>query len=1216
VSSRDFPGPSWPDRSTPDDGLPEYRPADAGAYDPRSGGSDPDPYGRSRSAPSRHSEPRNSEPRNSEPRHGEPRQSEPRHGRPRYENGYQPAEGRGGPGNGQGGAPGYGDNGRRYPGDGPGQRVNPGDGYGRRAGNGYSDSGYSDSGYQGSGRPAPRPGGYRPDAPRPDAPRPDAPRPDGYRPDGYRPNSYDPNGYDPGRAGSAGRPGYDGGSGYGRSNGRGPAPGRGPVPDRGPVPGRGPVNGGYVPEPGAAPALDDSGAWFRPTRRKDTGGFRAWKETTGSFRAWRETGGFRAQGRRSARPGYYTPDDDLTGLGRGPVAYAPGSRNGFVGPDAPARPDRGPAHRPGRVSPRGPVEPDDDPQSPVRRFLLRIWRGSWWRRWTIKKAALLLGALAAGMALVLIAAFFVTLNSTKVPLTALSAPLNQSSLVYFSNGKVVGCFCSADRTVLTETQIRQTNMKPLVAAVVAAEDRNFFTEGGVSVTGIMRAAKADLTGNSLEGASTITEQFVKTYYDPSGLGNLTVSEKLKEIFVSIKLARVEPKWWILTHYLNAISLGHGANGVQAAAQTYFGRNAWQLTDAQAAMIAALIQSPYGYEATDPTYIPPGLPNSLLDRWIYVLTNMVRDNAITQQQFNALVPDPADPSSDLKNFPKVTIHSPDSGWPGYRGYIMQLVADELNAYYGEPASLTALGGLGLQIHTTINQKLMNELYSAVNQEKQEMADLGQPMPSYVNISAVLEKPGTGDILAFYGGPGYGIKHCSYFHCEDNTILDAEPVGSSFKPYVLATAVSQGMNAQNSVMDSHSPLCIPPDWNTADQLQLAQQTANCTGEGYWQFNESTENYKQNLTPWQATAVSNDPAYEDLIHRTTVQSVINMAQSLGVSQADVTGLNDLFGNTCPQVTHNHCFSGSVTAALGEGNLSAVDQANTFSDFVSGGWSVTPHVIGSIVQSDGAPIPLKVVKTRPLSAADAGDVDYALSYDTSAIPGVGDGTGVPNAVWNRPMIAKTGTLGNGDSSGEAWFVGAIPQYSMSVGMFVTKPNGNPPQILDVLPTIGGWTGGYGGAWPATIWHTFMSENFNNLAVEPLPAQNYAGFSKWIMALPPKKAKKTCEQPGQGHHHNWPFGQGKGNAQCGPNPHPHPTGSPSPNPTPSGSPSPTPSGSPSPTPSGSPTPSHSPFSPFPGQGLPQAPDPASDMADLTVVATLPPELPRLTAWAATSGLA
>ncbi|HUC56476.1 MAG TPA: penicillin-binding transpeptidase domain-containing protein, partial [Streptosporangiaceae bacterium] len=528
-----------------------------------------------------------------------------------------------------------------------------------------------------------------------------------------------------------------------------------------------------------------------------------------------------------------------------------------------------------------------------------------------------------------------------------------------------------------------------------------------------------------------------------------------------------------------------------------------------------------------------------------------------------------------------------------------------------------------------QGLMNKLYSAVAQNKALMAEDGDPLPKYVNVSSVLEQPKTGDILAFYGGPGYGKKHCTAIHCQDNTILAAEPVGSSFKPYVLATAVSQGMNVQTSVMNSHSPLCIPPDWNKTLQLQIAKQTTNCYQEGYWLFSEGGENEPVNLNPTQATALSNDPAYEDLIHRTTIQSVINMAQTMGVSSADVAGLNAQFGNGC-QHKYPKCTPGAVIMALGSGSLTAVDQANTFAGFVSDGISATPHVISYYVNPQGLRTPAHVIISRALQPEVAADVDYALSFDTSSINGLGTGTGYPNAVWNRPFIGKTGTLGTGSYASQAWFIGAIPQYSLSVGMFTDRPNGKTPEVLDGLPTIGGWTGGYGGAWPAHIWHTFMSENFNNLPVEQLPTPGFTGdnppFSKWIMALPVKK-KKSCKQkqqpPGFGHHHHHGFfvtdaSSGKNCQNPKPGPSQSPTASPSPSsPSPTSSPTPSSPITPSPTPStANPSPSASGGPPLPGdQRSPRKPSSALTTSGVVVQATVPEQLARRAGWVALTSL-
>jgi membrane peptidoglycan carboxypeptidase len=967
----------------------------------------------------------------------------------------------------------------------------------------------------------------------------------------------------------------------------------------------------------------------------------------GSHRAGSRVGAGRARGRdRYGTAGY---DRLRSGLGANPDGYG-ASQYGY-GPDGygPGQDGDGPwRDRLGRgvdtitgrvraFRDRRGTRQYTPRQRPPGNWAQRQWRASWWRRWTLKKAALVAGGLVACMILTVVGGFFYAYSTVALPLAALTKPPIQSSVVYFSgrNGQQVGCFCIQNRRNLDWAHISKDPY--LKDAFFAAEDRNFMTEPGISFTGTVRALLVDLTGGGTQGGSTITEQFIKSYLDPAGVG-LTPKEKIKEIILAIKLNSKESKEWILTSYLNVINLGNGAYGVEAAAETYWGIHAWQVSPAQAAMLAAMVQEPSGFNPQHPSQNVSGLNYSLLDRWIYVLGNMVRDGAISQQQFNALVPVPSPTTQagiqeDLKHFP--TVHIKGLTWTGYRGYIMTIVQAELSAYYG--INQTMLNQNGYQIHTTINLHLMNELYAAIHQDKvlmrqyaaQQGGKIGfQP---WMRLGAVLEQPGTGAIRAFYAGPGFGVKHCNQVSCQQNMILDSQQVGSSFKPYVLTTAISQGMNAKTSILNSHDIMCIPPaDW---PGLQPGQQgyiyqhmkskwsLANCnTHIGFYKLNQPGEINHPLAVPY-ATAYSSNPAFEDLIHRTGVFPVLNMAAKLGVSPGSVHYLKSLFGPGAPQ-------AGSVQTALGQGPLTPVDQANTFATLVSNGVTALPHIISSVTQNGttvGRPAIYK--PKHELGPYVAADADYALSFDTV----LGGATGT-NANIGRPTVAKTGTLGQAQNASEAWFIGAIPQYSFSVALFTNRPA---HQYLDNLPTVGGWTGGYGGDWPATIWHTYMSKITGNLPVEQLPVPNFnpPRFTKWNQAPQQPKCKNNQQGGGgqggggngngngNGHHHHGPFWQfaqfkpkpkggcQKNGGRGGPGPGPSPT------PSPSSSPSPTPSPSPSPSPSPGPTKGH-PIAPAtaPGSGTSpaHAPKPAKDPAagsPATTAAVLPRPVALRSAW-------
>jgi membrane peptidoglycan carboxypeptidase len=749
-------------------------------------------------------------------------------------------------------------------------------------------------------------------------------------------------------------------------------------------------------------------------------------------------------------------------------------------------------------------------------------KGSWWRHWTWKKAIGIALAALGGVIAVVAVLIGVAYADTAIPTDVSALALQQSSTVYFSNGKsVVGTFGTTNRQVLTSSQIPVQ----LKNAVVAAEDRNFYGEGGISPTGIVRAAWDDITGSgtSLQGGSTITQQFVRNYY--AGIGTeQTISRKLKEIFVSVKLARQKSKDWILTQYLNTIYFGDGAYGVGAAAETYFGKAASKLNVAQDAMIAAMLNAPGAF---DPTPGSAGY-QPLVARWHYVLQGMVTMGKLTQQQAAA------------QKFPAVVSARPDTAsYAGYHGYIMQAVRYELEHTYHY--TLPEIETAGLRVVTTFSRPMMNALYATVSQNEKLMAADGKALPRYAHVGAVLEQPGTGAIVAMYSGPSYSEpeKYCQRIACNvDMALENREQVGSSFKPYVLATARAQGMSVKTSVLDGTSPLCVPgdhyPQQYSVPATGPGQAGCPATPYGWHEFSndagDSGLGGPQSVV--YSTAQSLNTAYTDLTHRVGTQNVINMAKSFGVN----TGPYPSVGSGLQNMV------GQVGIALGTAALTVEEQANMFATLAADGQYVTPHVIKQITQGTNL-VPAKVTHREVLTPDQASDVDYALSFDTT------EGTGTNAAMSDgRPVIGKTGTT---ETAQSAFFLGAIPQYSLTVGMFTNNQNASTSANAQTLNGVGGMAG-YGGDWPALIWHSFAEKEFAQLPVENFPAPDLGGTAWNLMG------------PGQGLAHP--------KQRRGPSPPPQPP----PTPTPScthvplrpacggGSPPPTspPPTSPSPSPS------------------------------------------------------
>jgi membrane peptidoglycan carboxypeptidase len=674
--------------------------------------------------------------------------------------------------------------------------------------------------------------------------------------------------------------------------------------------------------------------------------------------------------------------------------------------------------------------------------------------------------------MLLVALIVVAYAQTPIP-DASQAALQQASVVYFRDGHtVVGTFGTTDRQELTATQI------PAVVkdAVVAIEDKHFYSEGGISPVGIVRAAVADVTsGGVSQGGSTITQEFVRNYYLNIGTAQ-TASRKIKEILVAQKLASEKSKDWILTQYLNTVLMGGNVYGLGAASQSYFGVPATQLNVSQAAMLAAMIQLPNFYNPNrgTPGYAP------LVNRWHTVLNSMVTTGTLSAKDAAA------------QKFPAVVHTLPGNDWTGYRGYIMQAVENELISTYHY--SQAEIDNGGLHIVTTISEPMMNELYASVDYNESLMAKDGKALPWYAHVGAVLQQPTTGEIWAMYSGPSFSepTSTCNQVKCQyDMALQNREQVGSSFKPYVLALARSQGMDVQTSTLNGNSPLWIPP---VAQPDTFASTKQPATSSQWYQVaNDSGDGSLGGVSVVTASAMSLNSAYTDLYHRvagTDGQNIIQMAQGFGVN-TQLSGLGTM--------------RDEVGSALGQASLTVEEQANTFATFANNGQYITPHIIATITQG-AAMTNARVVHRQVLTPAEASDVNYALSFDdkpggTAPTVGLTDG---------REIVAKTGTTNLAQS---AFFIGAIPQFTLAVGMFTNEQGcpsniagcavaassaGAPPAGVQSLYGVGGLQG-FGGQWPASIWHTFAENEFSKLPIVSFPTPAFGGTAWDMMPAQPK---------------------------------------------------------------------------------------------------------------------
>lgn len=463
---------------------------------------------------------------------------------------------------------------------------------------------------------------------------------------------------------------------------------------------------------------------------------------------------------------------------------------------------------------------------------VRRWLPSW-RQW------LLMGCLAF---FAMVAVVVATYELVQVP-SPNQLAFAQQSVVLYADGSVMGQIGNTNRTNVTLQQI-PVDMR---YAVLSAEDRSFYDNNGFSPTGIARAALNDVRGGSLQGGSTITQQYAKLAYLNQ---NRTVTRKVKELVVAVKLDQTMSKDQILEDYLNTVYFGRGAYGVQAAAQAYFGVNVGQLTTAQSAVLASVIQAP-SYFAN------PANVATLQARWDYVLDGMVKRGWLTDAQRNAEV------------FPTfVAIKTTATPRPGQTGYLIDMVEKELTA---DGVSEDTIAQGGLRIYTTIEPAAETSAVQAVATEGPKSKTKG------LRIGIASIDPSTGGIIAIYGGASYTASQFN------NATQARAQAGSTFKAFALEYALANGVNLSDRFNGASPQKFEFPGYPT-----------------YRPHNEGDVSYGD-ITLLKATENSVNTAFINLEQQITPQAVIDTAKAAGVP-ATTPGLgpypSSVLGTSTPHV------------------------------------------------------------------------------------------------------------------------------------------------------------------------------------------------------------------------------------------------------------------------------------------------------------------------------
>ncbi|MCZ2810927.1 transglycosylase domain-containing protein [Modestobacter sp. VKM Ac-2979] len=637
------------------------------------------------------------------------------------------------------------------------------------------------------------------------------------------------------------------------------------------------------------------------------------------------------------------------------------------------------------------------------------------RRWLKVLAGLFLSML------VLLGVFVgVVYATTEVP-TPESVQNDQTTVVYYADGVTeMARLGNENRTNVTLAQISE----PAQNAILAAENRAFYTDPGISFTGIVRAAWNNLTGGSTQGGSTITQQYVKNAFLTS---DQTFSRKFKELFLAVKLDNEYSKEQILENYLNTIYFGRGAYGIEAAANTYFGVPAAQLTPEQGAVLAVLIRNP---SANDPETNPEGAKQ----RWGPVLDAMVEQGWLDAAAREAAA------------YPAVLPNTgSSSGIPeGPLGLIVRQVLDELER---QPFSYSRddIYSAGLRITTTVDKAKQDAAVAAVNEV---MA--GEPQNLQEALVAV--DPATGGVLAYYGNALSSSEDPAVDTTDYAQAL--KPPGSSFKPYTLAAALENGFSV-GTRRDGSSP----QEFEDRPGLPVVNsgnaQCGNCTLKEAMTRSLNTTYYGL------AYEVGPEVVAE------TAREIAGLPATWDPNQDDPTVPEDLTGFETLSIPTTNTTGGSI--GIGEYAVRPIQQAAGFATFAAGGVHHATHFVASVADSAGTVLGTgTTASTQAISPEVANDVTFALT-DVAESSELGlDG--------NRPVAAKTGTQGlDRTDNSDAWMVGYTPSISTAVWIgakgteAITNARGN---II------------YGSGLPGEIWQQFMNTVLEGTPEQPLPSK------------------------------------------------------------------------------------------------------------------------------------
>ena len=621
---------------------------------------------------------------------------------------------------------------------------------------------------------------------------------------------------------------------------------------------------------------------------------------------------------------------------------------------------------------------------------------------------------------------------------------SQISTLLAADGTEITKFYAENRIVVPLNSI-SVNMQN---AIVAVEDQRFYQHQGVDPTGMVRALVSNNAGGSRQGASTLTQQYVRNTLIETGLKNddhklirdateSTVARKLREMKFALSLEQKYSKQQILEGYLNIAAFSPSTYGVEASSLHYFNKHAKDLTVAEAALLAGTTNAPSAYD-------PKSQPELAKNRRDWVLAKMLEEKFITKQQYDEAV------NSEIK------LNIQDSpagcGAAGSYAYFCTYVVNEILGSENFGPNVAARRQLltrgGLKITTTLNL----ERQSAADSVIQARTPIGES--DGANSTIVSIEPGTGRIQALAQNTNYedsqlvfaaDAKHGGIELPDGN--VGFQP-GSTFKAIILAEWLKTG-HTPYQMLNASAPKNYGP--NTF--------TVSCDPEraaGPWPVNNVAGTNAGMMTVREATKQSINTGFTEMLRDLDVCEVTKLAASMGITTADGSQLDP-----------------DPSIALGSTPVPPLSMANAYATFASGGKYCKPIAIDQILDASGTSMAVPSADCTQVMDQGAAD-ETAKTLRATSEPG---GT-AKDAVFGRPIAGKTGTT---DEAENTWFVGFTPQLSTAVWIGDATESGRSL----VGRTIGGvyFPKIYGSDLAVPMWRDYMSQAVANDPALPIPS-------------------------------------------------------------------------------------------------------------------------------------